>query len=166
MSNVLYELLYIIDATLDEAENQRLADDVKKTILESGGEFTKESNWGARKLAYEIKKRTDGVYINLEFTAPAQFPNQLNELFRTRSGILRSLLIKVPKTKLQQEKMDAERLHKQAEAARSEREAALAAQGETVSPALALEEVEQEFDLDDDIDEVSDLDDVGAEEVK
>ncbi len=118
----LYEMLYIIDSTLDENTIQRLANEVKDVIKENQGEITKESNWGSRKLAFEIKKRTDGVFINLEFKAPEKTPSLIAQFVKTHNGVLRHLVIQIPKAKLLQEKLDADKRQRELEQAEKERE--------------------------------------------
>ncbi|HOJ60389.1 MAG TPA: 30S ribosomal protein S6 [bacterium] len=130
MAASLYELLYIVDSSLDESVVQRLSSEVRNTILEAGGEIHKESNWGTRQLAYPLKKKTHGMYINLEFTAPETTPAKIQELIKTRMGILRELILKVPKAKLEQEKQDELKKQKELEAARKAREEEAAAEAQ------------------------------------
>ncbi len=141
MATSLYEALYIIDSSLEESVIQRLSSEVRATILEAGGEIQKETNWGARQLAYPLKKKTHGVYINLEFTAPEDTPAKIQELIKTRVGILRELILKVPKAKLLQEKQDELKKQKELEAARKarEEEAAAEAQRKAAAEAAAAE---------------------------
>ncbi len=137
MATSLYEALYIIDSSLEESVIQRLSYEVRATILEAGGEIQKETNWGARQLAYPLKKKTHGVYINLEFTAPEDTPAKIQELIKTRVGILRELILKVPKAKLLQEKQDELKKQKELEAARKAREEEAAAEAQRKAAAEA-----------------------------
>lgn len=133
----LYEMLYIIDATLTEADINSVEDEVKKTIENSGGKVTKENIWGKRQLAYPIKKKTVGFYVDLEFEATTVTPSDLRELFHTRTSVLRNMIMQVPKAKLIQEKRDAERLKRQKEKAEKERLAAKAAEEAAAEKAAA-----------------------------
>ncbi len=128
MASSLYEILYIIDSSLPEADVKALENEVKSAIQSRGGEIKKESQWGERKLAYEIRKKTHGYYFNYEFKAEENVPTEVRELIQTRSAILRHLMIKVPKAKLLQEKQEEEKKRKELEAAQREREKVLAAQ--------------------------------------
>ncbi|MBI1390461.1 MAG: 30S ribosomal protein S6 [bacterium] len=123
----LYEMLYIIDAGIGETDVKSVENDVKKIISETGGELTKENIWGRRQLAFPIKKKTEGFYIDLEFKATPATPKELRELFHTRTSVLRYMIMQVPKAKLIQEKRDAERLKKRMEEAEREKAAAAAA---------------------------------------
>ncbi|MEW6236118.1 MAG: 30S ribosomal protein S6 [Candidatus Omnitrophota bacterium] len=155
-----YEILYIIDAALEESEIQRLADEMKSVIQNNGGQITRDANWGIRKLAYEIKKKTDGVYINLEFDAPETTPEEIIQFIHTHAGILRHLIIQIPKAKLIQEKIDAERKQKALDDAERERTEALAREAarasaldesarEEKSSTMAIDESDEDDDLDD-----------------
>jgi len=155
-----YEILYIIDAALEESDMQRLADEMKSVIQNNGGQITREANWGVRKLAYEIKKKTDGIYINLEFDAPETTPEEIVQFIHTHAGILRHLIVQTPKTKFIQEKMDAEKKQKALDDAERERTEALAKEaarasaleesaGEEKSPKMDIDESDEDDDLDD-----------------
>lgn len=145
MVTKLYELLYIVDSTLDEPTQQRIINDIHNTIVKAGGDIKKESNWGSRRLSYEIKKKVDGIYINIEFHGSTEIPDLIHQYVTTHQGILRHLVISVPKAKLVQEKMDADRLQKQLDAAERERQAALTP--EATVPA-------ESDDVDEDVDDV------------
>jgi|GEM_PF-3813680 small subunit ribosomal protein S6 len=123
-----YEMLYIMSTSLNEADSETLAGQIKETITGAGGVITKDSRWGTRKLAYEIKKQTEGSYVYLEFDAPPHTPSLINELIHTRVGILRHLVFQVPKIKLVQDRIDAEKRQKELEAAQKERDDARAAE--------------------------------------
>ncbi|MGI6457553.1 MAG: 30S ribosomal protein S6 [bacterium] len=120
----LYDLLFIIDATLDETARQRLANDIRSVITSNGGQINKDTTWGVRKLAYEIQKKTEGLFINIEFSGSTEIPKLINEFIKTHQGILRHLTIQVPKAKLEQDRRDQERLQKQLAQADTERRAA------------------------------------------
>lgn len=149
MATNLYELLYIVDSTLDEPTQQRVINDIHNTIVKAGGDIKKESNWGSRRLSYEIKKKVDGIYINIEFHGSTEIPNLIQQYVTTHHGILRHLVISVPKAKLVQEKLDAARLQKQLDAAERERQAALTP--EASAPA-EVDEIEAE-EIDDVVEE-------------
>lgn len=111
----LYETMYIINPALPEAEIESTQEDIRGIIKEHGGTIKKDTNWGKRRLSYEINKITEGIYINLEFTADTALPLAFNEYVHTHTSIIRHLVFRIPKAKLIQEKNDEERLRKQAE---------------------------------------------------
>ena len=143
-----YELIFIVDAGEEETEIQRLTDETKRIVKEAGGEITKELNWGTRRLAFEIKKRKDGVYIHLEFNAPESVPDQLRVFYTTQISLLRHLILKIPKAKLLQEKIDTARKEKALREAEKKRQEELAAQkaaAEAAAEAAAAAEAKAEI---------------------
>ncbi len=136
MNQALYEMLYIVDSSLGGSEVERYQKEIRELITQSGGEIRKEGNWGNRKLAYEIRKKTEGAYTNIEFYSNSDVPKQIQQYVNTHVAVLRHLVIKVPKAKLLQEKQDAEKERKKLEEARKEREE-LAARQEAAAQAEA-----------------------------
>lgn len=142
----LYETMYILNPALSEAEIESTQEDIRHIIKANGGTIKKDSNWGKRRLAYEINKITEGIYINIEFTANTELPAAFNEYVHTHTTIIRHLVFRIPKAKLMQEKQDEERAKKQAEKAQREKEeyekaqAAKAAAAEAVAAEAAAAE--------------------------
>ncbi len=127
MSTTMYEILYIIDASLEEAQIEKISNEVKAVITDDGGEILKEVNWGKRTLAFPIKKKTEGLYINMDFNGPADMPLKINEYEATHTGLLRHMTLKVSKARLEQDKYDEARKQKEKEAIRKAKEEELAA---------------------------------------
>lgn len=147
MQPILYEILYIIDATIERADQEKIQNDIKGLILENGGEILKESIWGRLTLAYPIEKKTEGVYVNLEFKALPTVPKLIEQYDLTHTALLRHLTLRVPKAKLVQEKRDEEKRRKELEAAERARQAALAAEAKAeVEAAMAESKNEAEVE--------------------
>ena len=149
MNKILYDLLYIIDPTIEESEQKKIEREVRDIIMQNSGEINKESNWGKQNLTYPISKRNEGIYINIEFKAARELPKQLEIYDHTHPGLLRHLILRVPKAKLVQEKRDADRRRRDLEAVEKARRAALAAEAKAEleaaiaqNPAPAVEPVE------------------------
>ena len=58
-----YEIMFIVNPTLDEASIKKVADDMKNIILNAKGEIVEEQDMGQRDLAYEINKHKKGYYF-------------------------------------------------------------------------------------------------------
>ena len=88
-----YETIFIIDGTLDEEAVKSLQDKFTNLIAANG---TVESvdEWGKRRLAYEIKDRTQGFYVLVDFKADAEFPKELERQYKITDGILRTIVIR------------------------------------------------------------------------
>jgi small subunit ribosomal protein S6 len=139
MDKVLYEILYIIDAMIDEPAQQKVTEDIKKIIQENGGEIVKESHWGKQNLAFPIKKRTEGIYVNMEFKAPVSVPDEIKQYELTHASLLRQLTLRVPKAKLVQEQRDEQKKRRELEEAEKARKAALAAEAKKEMEAAMAE---------------------------
>ena len=57
-----YELIYIIDTTVEEAARKELIEKFNGIIAANGGEVVKVEEWGKRRLAYAIDYKTEGYY--------------------------------------------------------------------------------------------------------
>jgi len=88
-----YETIFIINPNLGEDETKALVEKFKGLIGEHG---TLESvdEWGKRRLAYPIDDFTEGYYTLMLFEAPADFPAELDRIYKITDGILRSIIIR------------------------------------------------------------------------
>lgn len=80
--------------TPDHEENQAdaLIDNVKG-IIEGNGNLIHIDNWGKRRLAYPIRKRSEGYYVIYVFECEASFIAQLNQAIRVNEDILRHMIV-------------------------------------------------------------------------
>lgn len=131
-----YELIFVTDASLElEVINEvvnKFTDLVKNnaTIVEA-------TNWGKRKLAYEVNKKWDGFYTLIQFDGPADFIKELERVLRIDERVMKFLVIKVDEKKIAQAEFYAQK-RREREAARSARFAAeRAASQEAVATAAA-----------------------------
>ncbi len=138
---ILYEMMYILDPALGEDGIEKMNATIQERLKSGGAEITKDQPWGVRRLAYEIKKRKEGYYHVLEFTAPTTVPTAFSAWTRTQASLLRYLMIRVPKAKMLQEKRDAEAA---ALAAQRAKEAEAARESEAASSAPAGKPVEEQ----------------------
>ncbi len=64
-----YETVFILTPVLSDAQMKEAVDKFKALLTEQGAEIVNEENWGLRKLAYPIDKKSTGFYSFLEFKA-------------------------------------------------------------------------------------------------
>ena len=64
-----YELMVILDPEIDERTVAPSLDTFLKVIRKDGGSIDKVDIWGKRRLAYEIAKKTEGIYAVVNFKA-------------------------------------------------------------------------------------------------
>ncbi len=87
-----YEIMFVIDAGLDEAKRNEVIETVKGIIAE-GGECGEMDVWGLRKFAYPIEKKNEGFYVVLPFTANPELPKELDRRCRNAETIVRHIIV-------------------------------------------------------------------------
>jgi len=88
-----YELIYIIQADLEEAAIKALTEKVDKWITDGKGTIVKVDHWGKRRLAYQINKRRDGYYVYEEIQLPAAYVVELERNLRLTEQVMRYSII-------------------------------------------------------------------------
>ena len=86
-----YELMYIIDALLEEEQIAALVTRFKE-LIEANGTINELDEMGKRKLAYLIDDKPEGYYVLIKFTSGPEFPAELDRVLRITDGIMRSLI--------------------------------------------------------------------------
>ena len=92
-----YETVFIATPVLSEAQMKEAVSKFKGVITENGGEIVHEENWGLRKLAYPIQKKTTGFYYLLEFKAEGSLIDKLETQYRRDERIIRFLTFRMDK---------------------------------------------------------------------
>lgn len=87
-----YEIMFIIEAALEE-EKKVAAIEMVKEVISAGGEVGKVNIWGNRKLAYPINKKNEGYYVVIEFAANADLPKELDRRLKISDSIIRHIII-------------------------------------------------------------------------
>ena len=89
-----YEVMYVIDAALEDSARIELIDRFSELVKKNGGEIDRVDEWGKRRLAYAINYKTEGYYVLMYIKAPAELPKELERNFQISDKILRSLIIR------------------------------------------------------------------------
>lgn len=88
-----YELVFIIQPDLDENAVKGLVEKVQGWITEAGGTVAKIDNWGKRRLAYQINKRREGLYVLFEMQMPTTYSAELERNLRFQEPVMRFSII-------------------------------------------------------------------------
>jgi len=96
MSNQ-YETVFIATPVLSESQMKEAVKKYKKVITDSKGEIVHEENWGLKKLAYPIQKKSTGFYHLIEFRAETDLIAKLETEYRRDERIIRFLTMKMEK---------------------------------------------------------------------
>ena len=87
-----YELLFVLDPTLEEEKKEALVETVK-SVINAGGEAGEADVWGERRLAYSINKKNTGYYVVLPFKADADLPKELDRRLRINENVMRHIIV-------------------------------------------------------------------------
>ncbi|HPX93715.1 MAG TPA: 30S ribosomal protein S6 [Bacillota bacterium] len=87
-----YELLYVLNGTLP-ADELRVQMDRVRAIVEASAEIVQVTEWGRRRLAYEIQDLREGYYVIVHFNAEAEAPREIERLMRIADYVLRYLIV-------------------------------------------------------------------------
>ena len=119
-----YELVLMLDPTAPDERRDALAGETQKQI-ESAGSLKHAEGWGTRKLAYEIRQRTEADYRFYRFAGGADLLDQLDHTLKITDGVLRFRIFKVDdRTSTNAPPPTAQPAGVSARAARAERRAA------------------------------------------
>jgi len=89
----LYEVVYILDPVLDEGAVTAKLEKFHALANADGGEVSAVDHWGARQLAYPIKRQNTGYYVVAQFTASASALPEFERLLKLDEEVLRYLLV-------------------------------------------------------------------------
>ncbi len=90
-----YETVMVISMKQGEDGIQALIEKFK-ALIEKHATLQSVDEWGKRKLAYLINKESEGYYVLMNFEAEAEFPAELDRIYKITDGIMRSLIIRKP----------------------------------------------------------------------
>lgn len=88
-----YELVYVIDTTLDDDARKAVMDRFHGMLESLGGKVEKVEEWGKRRLAYPINDLNEGHYVLMTFTAAPELPAELDRVLKITEGVMRSMII-------------------------------------------------------------------------
>lgn len=92
-----YETVFIATPVLSEAQMKEAVKKIKLVITGNGGEIIHEENWGLRKLAYPIQKKSTGFYYLIEFRAEGFLVEKLETEYRRDERYIRFLTFRMDK---------------------------------------------------------------------
>jgi len=90
-----YETVFIMTPVLSDEQMKETVKKFRDLLVKQGAEIVHESNWGLKKLAYPIQKKTTGFYHLIEFKAEGPAINTLEVNFRRDERIIRFLTVKL-----------------------------------------------------------------------
>ena len=92
-----YETVFIATPVLSDVQVKEAVSKFRGVITENGGQIISEEDWGLRKLAYPIQKKTTGFYYLMEFTGEGDIIEKLETQYRRDERVIRFLTFKMGK---------------------------------------------------------------------
>ena len=89
-----YELMIILDPDLEERTISPSLDKFLSVVTKDGGTVDKVDMWGKRRLAYDIKKKSEGIYAVVNFSAESATAKELDRQLGLNESILRTKLLR------------------------------------------------------------------------
>ncbi|RLP68589.1 30S ribosomal protein S6 [Mycetocola reblochoni] len=110
-----YELMVILDPEIDERTVAPSLDKFLNVIRNDGGTIDNVDIWGRRRLAYEINKKSEGIYAVVDFTATSEATNELDRQLKLSEAVMRTKVLRAEEAIAQ---VEAEAKRQDAKAAR------------------------------------------------
>lgn len=90
-----YEILYIIENSLEDDAKQAAVDKYAALVAELGGSVVNIDKWGTRKFAYTIdNNKTEGYYVLMNIVANSNAPAEIDRQMRNSDEILRQMIVR------------------------------------------------------------------------
>ena len=89
-----YELMIILDPNIEERTVSPSIDQFLGVVKTDGGTVEKVDVWGRRRLAYDIKKKSEGIYAVVDLTAQPATVKELDRQLNLNESILRTKVIR------------------------------------------------------------------------
>ncbi|GIL34763.1 30S ribosomal protein S6 [Phycicoccus jejuensis] len=89
-----YELMVILDPELDDRTIQPSLEKLLKVVTTDGGSIDTVDVWGRRRLAYEIKKKAEGIYAVVNFTSEPATAKELDRQLGLNETVMRTKLLR------------------------------------------------------------------------
>ncbi len=89
-----YELMVILDPEIDDRSAQPALEKFLTVVTKDGGTIDNLDLWGRRRLAYEIKKKPEGIYAVVNMTCEPATAKELDRQLNLSESILRTKLLR------------------------------------------------------------------------
>ena len=89
-----YESIYIVNPNVEADGIKSLVEKFNGLIESEGGKVLETNEWGMKKLAYPIKKFTQGYYILVNFEAKAEFIDELERIYKITDSVIKFITIR------------------------------------------------------------------------
>lgn len=98
MNDRKYELVYVMKPDATEAEVAEQQTQIEAIIGRMGGTLEKTDPWGRRKLAYDIGRHREGVYVLQLITGTGDLMKEIDRRLKVVDNVIRHLVVRVDET--------------------------------------------------------------------
>ena len=99
MADRQYELVYILPPDTTEAQVAELHEQVGQIVTRMNGTIEKNENWGRRRLAYEIARHKEGVYVLDVINGSGELMKELDRRLKVMDQVIRHMVVRVDEEK-------------------------------------------------------------------
>lgn len=89
-----YEVMVILDPDLEERTVQPSLEAFLNVVRGDGGTVDKMEIWGRRRLAFEINKKADGIYVVIDLTCESSTVDELDRQLNLNEAVLRTKVLR------------------------------------------------------------------------
>lgn len=89
-----YEMMIILDPSVDDRNMSDYIDKLLQVVPAEGGTLTNVDIWGKRRLAYDINKCSEGVYVVVDMNATPATVNELDRQLSLNESVLRTKVLR------------------------------------------------------------------------
>ena len=89
-----YEIMIILEPETDERTIAQSLEKLLQVVPGNGGTVDKIDTWGKRRLAYDIKKKSEGFYIVVDMTTTPEIAQELDRQLGLNESVLRTKLLR------------------------------------------------------------------------
>ncbi len=89
-----YEIMYIVNASLEDAERAKVMNGLHAIITDHAGSIDQVEEWGVKEFAYEINHMNKGYYVVINVTANNEGIQEFDRLARINNNIVRYMIVK------------------------------------------------------------------------
>ena len=89
-----YEVMYILNASLEDSARQSLIENMHGIITDNGGNIVNVDDWGVKEFAYRIEDMTKGYYVVVTFECGNAALNEFTRRMRINKDVVRFMTVK------------------------------------------------------------------------
>lgn len=89
-----YELMVIFNPTVDERTVNPSMEKLLTQVTDAGGSVENVDVWGKRRLAYEIQKHSEGIYVVVNMTTTPEVAQEINRQLTLNETVMRTKLLR------------------------------------------------------------------------